>query len=98
MKSFRKFQNLRIITTEGIEANGDYILPDITVRVKNGYLNDTVDEEGKNLPAVESHDNTHIEHWKDGVLHFEEAPAIVDNLDNYEEWWLDGVRIFPKEN
>ena len=97
MKSFGKYQNLRIITTEGLLADGDYILPDITIRVKGGYLNDSLDEEGRVLPAVESHDSTHIEHWKNGVLHFESAPAIIDNQDNYEERWLDGVRIFPKE-
>ena len=97
MKSFGKYQNLRIITTEGLLADGDYILPDITIRVKGGYLNDSLDEEGRVLPAVESHDSIHIEHWKIGVLHFESAPAIIDNQDNYEEWWLDGVRIFPKE-
>ena len=43
MKSFGKYQNLRIITTEGLLADGDYILPDITIRVKGGYLNDSLD-------------------------------------------------------
>ena len=93
MQSFRKFQNLRIIDEDGQIANGDYILKDITIRTRNGYLNDPMGEEGKPLPAVETHDGNHEEHWKEGVLHCEYEPAVKDVLDGVEEWWLEGRKV-----
>ena len=93
MKSFKAYQHLRILTTTGSIADGDYILEGITVPITKGYLNDAVDEDGNILPAVETHDGNHIEHWKNGVLHSEDSPAIVDNVDNYEEWYLNGTKI-----
>ncbi|MCF0241818.1 MAG: hypothetical protein HUK25_04225 [Treponema sp.] len=93
MKSFRPYQRLRIITVEGAIANGDYILDGITVRIKDGYLNDTVDDEGKKLPAIETHDGSHVEFWKNGVLHAEEGPAIIDTHDRYEKWFYEGVEV-----
>lgn len=93
MKSFKSYQHLRILTTQGTIADGDYILEGITVRIKRGFLNDVVDEDGKILPAVETHDGNHVEHWKNGVLHSEDSPAVVDNVDNYEEWYLNGTLV-----
>lgn len=93
MKSFKSYQHLRILTTQGTIADGDYILEGITVRIKKGFLNDSIDEEGKILPAVETHDGNHVEHWKNGVLHSEDSPAVVDNVDNYEEWYLNGTLV-----
>ena len=93
MKSFKSYQHLRILTTQGTIADGDYILEGITVRIKKGFLNDAVDEHGKILPAVETHDGNHVEHWKNGVLHSEDSPAVVDNVDNYEEWYLNGTFV-----
>ena len=90
MKSFKRYKYRRVPTEEGLAASGDYIFPDITVRFKDGYLNDSVDEEGNVLPAVETHDGNHIEHWHIGVLHCENGPAIVDKNDNYQEWYKDG--------
>lgn len=95
MKSFKSYQYLRLLTSDDIIANGDYILKDLTVRIKQGYLCDSMDEEQKNLPAVESHDGTHIEHWKDGKLHSENTPAIIDISEKYDEWWLNGKKIHP---
>lgn len=98
MKSFKSYQHLRLITSEGMIANGDYILEGITIRTKQGYLCDSLDEEKNILPAVETHDGSHIEHWKDGELHCENAPAVIDILENYEEWWLNGRHVLPKES
>lgn len=95
MKSFKRYQYRRVPTEEGLPANGDYIYPDVTVRFTDGYLNDSVDEEGKVLPAVETHDGSHIEHWKDGVLHAEKEPAITDTRENYEEWYVEGKPVPP---
>ena len=94
MKSFKSYQHQRILLSDKTIANGDYIVDgEVTVRIKNGYLNDAEDEQGNLLPAIETADATHIEHWKDGVLHCEKEPAIIDNVDGYEEWWLNGKQV-----
>lgn len=98
MKSFKRYQYRRIPTEEGLPASGDYIYPDVTVRFKNGYLNDSLDEEKKVLSAIETHDGSHIEHWKNGVLHSEKEPAIIDTRDNYEEWYVEGKPVPPGGN
>ena len=91
MKSFRSYQKQRILLSDGSLANGKYSIEgDLTIRVKNGFLNDEISEDGHLIPAIMTDDSTHVEHWKDGVLHCEIEPAIIDNLDNYEEWWLNG--------
>ncbi len=94
MKNYSSYQYRVITTEEGGIANGDYIIDDkVTVRVKNGYLCDSTNEEGDILPAIETSDFTHIEHWKNGVLHCENEPAVIDLVDNYEEWWVNGKKI-----
>lgn len=93
MKSFKAYQHLRILTKTGAVADGDYILDGITVRITKGFLNDVKDKEGNILPAVETHDGNHVEHWKNGVLHCEDSPAVVDNEDNYEEWFINGTLV-----
>lgn len=98
MKSFKRYQYRGVPTEEGLPANGDYIFPDVTIRIKDGYLSDSVDEEGHVLPAIETHDGSHIEHWKNGVLHSEKAPAIIDTRDNYEEWYQEGRPVPPGGN
>ncbi|MBM7022657.1 hypothetical protein [Treponema sp. Marseille-Q4523] len=98
MKNFKHYQYMRIITKEGEIADGDYIVDDtIIIRVKEGFLNDAVDEEGTIFPAIETADGTHIEHWKDGMLHCENEPAVIDTVDGYEEWWHDGRQV-PNKN
>lgn len=96
MKSFCQFQHRIILDDTSDIADGDYILEDLTVRIKDGYLNDIEDEEGRTLPAIEMHDGTHIEHWKNGVLHCESEPAVIDSKDGYEEWWLEGKQVQPE--
>ena len=98
MKSFKRYQYRRVPTEEGLPANGDYIYPDITIRFKDGYLNDSVDEEKQVLPAIETHNGSHIEHWKNGVLHCLKEPAIKDINDNYEEWYQEGKPVPPGGN
>jgi hypothetical protein len=96
MKDFRNFQHVRILTEEGTIANGDYILDGVTIRCQNGLLNDSTDEDGAPLPAIETHDGNHIEHWQKGVLHCDNAPAVVDNIDKYEVWFCNGEECPPK--
>ena len=98
MKDFRNFQNVRVILEDGTIANGDYILEGVTIRCKQGYLNDNVDESGTPQPAIETHDGGHTEHWKNGFLHCEEEPAIIDVYDKYEAWFFEGNEIPPKSS
>lgn len=95
MKSFSNYQKCRIFTDENEIANGDFVLRGITIRVSHGMLNDVVDDEKGLLPAVETHDGNHIEHWKNGLLHCETGPAIIDVIDNREEWWFEGNLVEP---
>ena len=97
MKDFRDFQNVRIITQEGTIANGDYIMDDVVIRCRNGLLCDLPGEDGNLMPAIETRDGNHREHWKNGVLHCENAPAVVDNVDGYELWFLDGKECSPQK-
>ena len=96
MKEFSNYMYVKLITEEGTLANGDYILDDVIIRCKNGLLGDSTDENGELLPAIETRDGNHVEHWVNGVLHCENAPAIVDNIDNYEKWYINGTECPPK--
>lgn len=92
MQDLRRYQYRRILNNGEILMDGDYLIDDyLIIRVKNGFLNDSVDMDGQVHPAVESVDATHIEHWNNGVLHCETEPAVIDNIDLYEEWWVNGV-------
>lgn len=98
MKSFKSYQHQRILLSDKSIANGDFIIEgEFTVRIKDGLLNDVESEDGEILPAISTADSTHIEHWKDGVLHCEFEPAVIDNIDNYEEWWLNGKQVTAEE-
>lgn len=94
MKSFKSYQHKRIVLSDYTLANGKYTIDnDFTVIIKDGFLNDEISEDGTLIPAISTSDSTHIEHWKNGVLHCETEPAIIDVLDNYEEWWLNGKMV-----
>ncbi len=90
MDSFKAYQGLVLITKEGDIANGVYNRHGVIIRIRNGYLCDDVTDDGEIHPAIESSDGSHIEHWKNGILHCEDGPAVIDVIDDYEEWWEDG--------
>ena len=96
MKSFKSYQHRRILLKEGEIADGDFIIDGMTVRIRNGLLNDATGEDGSPLPAIMTADSRHIEHWKDGVLHCDGEPAVIDAVDQYEEWWLHGRQVAPQ--
>lgn len=78
-------------------ADGDFIIEnELSVRISNGLLNDIVDEDGNVLPAIETSDGSHVEHWHNGLLHCENGPAVIDIIDDYEEWWNQGRRVLPE--
>ncbi len=97
MKSFKSFQHQRILLEDNTIAHGEYIVDGMAVRIKDGWLDDSMDKEGNLIPAIESETGSHIEHWRNGVLHCEKGPAIIDQVDNYEEWWLNGKQVSPQE-
>jgi len=94
MKSFKSYQHQRILLSDNRLANGKYTIEGVfTITIKDGLLNDEVSEDGTLIPAILTADSTHIEHWRNGVLHCETEPAIIDVVDNYEEWWLNGKQV-----
>ena len=93
MKSYKSCQNQRILLEDKTLAHGEYIIDGVIVTIKNGYLNDGLDEEGGLIPAIQTETGSHIEHWRNGVLHCETGPAIIDQIDKYEEWWLNGKQV-----
>lgn len=96
MLDLKKHQNFRLtVMQEGkiVLAEGDCIMDGVVYRFSKGLLNDVIDEEGHVLPAVESQDGNHIEHWKEGVLHCENSPAVVDNVEDIEEWYFEGKKV-----
>ncbi|MDY6397764.1 MAG: helix-turn-helix transcriptional regulator [Treponema sp.] len=94
MKSFKSYQHQRILLSDNRLANGKYGIDGFcTITIKDGLLNDELSEDGTLIPAILTADSTHIEHWRNGVLHCETEPAIIDVVDNYEEWWLNGNQV-----
>ncbi|MBC6713579.1 hypothetical protein [Treponema sp. Marseille-Q3903] len=102
MKDFRELQHVRIITREGTIAKGDICEDDVIIRCDDhGFLHDSIDEDGDRLPAIETRDGSHREYWTHGVLncpvdnegHFK--PAVVDNIDKYELWFVNGKEYPP---
>ncbi|MFC2330935.1 MAG: hypothetical protein ACFNKL_07730 [Treponema sp.] len=93
-----KNQHQKILLSDNSIANGDYVIDgEITIRIKNGYLNDVEGDDGSLLPAISTADSSHIEHWKNGVLHCEKGPAVIDSIDGYEEWWFNGKQVEEAE-
>lgn len=71
--------------------DGDVLFPKMIMRFKNGLLH------GENEPAVSCTDG-HLEFWKDGRLHKDNGPAVVNIREqpegqDYEEYWKNGERI-----
>lgn len=103
MKTNKFYQYQKIILENGDVADGDYITTtedgrEFTVRCSDGFLDDVLnDETGELLPAFEMSDSSHIEHWKNGALHCEDGPAVIDVVDGREEWWENG-KFIKEEN
>lgn len=95
---YENYTNTKVLLKNGKPANGIYADCGYILHLKDGYLSDQFTLSGKFLkPAVYSSDLKHTEHWKDGVFHCENGPAIIDGLKNYEEWWIEGKQIEPKK-
>ena len=97
MKSFKDYNGKVVIMENGALASGTYFINECMMRFKKGLLNNEVDDEGNVLPAIEKNDGTHVEYWEDGKLHREKEPAVIDLLDNIEEWWLKGHKVTAEQ-
>ncbi len=94
MKDYKEFQKVPLLNSDGSVADGTYHDGEnVILKINYGYLNDEVTEDGTVIPAVTIDGACHIEHWQNGLLHCETEPAIIDNIDNYEEWWYRGKLV-----
>ncbi|MCR4714271.1 MAG: hypothetical protein K5751_07820 [Treponemataceae bacterium] len=93
MKTMKEYNGRITILENGDLADGTYFVEDWILRYKDGLLNNEQGENGEVLPAVEKNDGTHYEFFVNGKLHREDAPAIIDLLDDIEEWWLNGNQV-----
>lgn len=95
---FQKYVNYKVILKEGKPANGIFTIAGYILNFEKGYLSDQKTQSGKIIkPAVYSSDNKYTEHWKDGVLHCENGPAVINGFKHYEEWWINGKQIEPRK-
>lgn len=93
MKTMKDYNGRVVILENGDLADGTYFVEDWILRYKDGLLNNEKGENGEVLPAVEKTDGTHYEYFENGKLHRENEPAIIDLLDDVEEWWLNGNQV-----
>lgn len=91
-----KYQGVSIfndITKE--PCHGEYNTDEFTTRFKNGLLHGGVTSEGNTLPAYETSDG-HLEFFENGLLHRDNAPAIISHWGEWEEWWSHGSLVLIK--
>ena len=93
MKTMKEYNGRITILEDGSLADGTYFIDDWILRYKDGLLNNEKGENGEVLPAVEKTDGNHYEYFENGKLSRKDAPAIIDLLEDHEEWWLDGNQV-----
>ena len=76
-------------------CNGTYDCNVTIVRFSNGLLNGGINEEKLEVPAYETEEG-HSEYWKNGLLHRENAPAVISDWGNWEEYWNNGELVAIK--
>lgn len=85
-----KYQSITIINDITQKpCHGEYSNKGFTTRFKNGLLHGGKSPDGIDLPAYES-DSGHAEFYENGLLHRENAPAVISNWGDWEEWWCHG--------
>ena len=99
MKTFKAYQYQRFYDDEKNLLNGSFVNTtddddpeQIMAHFRDGYLDDGYIEKYEEvIPALQC--GSHYEHWKRGVLHCDGEPAVVDQEDDYQEWWTNGKKI-----
>lgn len=84
------YQNQIFLDADGNLADGERYFDGTVFVFYKGLL------DGQGMPGIHCEDS-HIEFWKDGVLHRGDGPAVFANYHTVEEWWLHGKRVFPEE-
>lgn len=86
-----KYQGISIFN-DMKPCHGEYIMRGFTKRFKNGLLHGGKSTNGTVLPAYET-DEGHVEFFENGLIHRENAPAIISNWGDWEEWWYYGTLL-----
>lgn len=99
MRTFKYYQHRKVLTPENEIGDGDYIVGGgtMTIRLSNGLLSDVICQNRSILSAIETIDLSHIEHWRNGVLHCDNGAAVIDTREGYEEYWLNGKEVNKEE-
>lgn len=91
-----KFQGVSIFNDVTQKpCNGTYETNGTIVRFKNGLLHGGKNEEHFDLPAYQTEEG-HIEFFENGLLHRENAPAVISDWGDWEEYWNHGELILIK--
>jgi hypothetical protein len=72
--------------------HGEYLVGDVVLRFKNGFLDGGENIAGEPMPAIDL-PNGHNEWWKEGMIHRDDGPAITTNWGSWEEYWDQGRLI-----
>lgn len=73
-------------------CDGQYMVSDTIVRFRNGLLHGGKTPDGIALPAYET-ETGHTEYFENGLLQRVNAPAVISDWGDWEEWWNEGELI-----
>lgn len=74
-------------------CDGQYMVSETIVRFRNGLLHGGKTPDGLDIPAYET-ESGHTEYFENGLLHRVNAPAVISDWGDWEEWWNEGELIF----
>ena len=69
--------------------HGEYQTGEEILRFKDGLLHGGTDTDGIDMPAYENQDGC-SEFFCNGLLHRDNAPAVIRDFGTWEEWWFQG--------
>ena len=91
-----KYQGVSIFNDEDKKpCNGVYEMNGTTIRFNKGLLHGGKNEEHQDVPAYQT-ENGHCEFWENGLLHRENAPAVISDWGDWEEYWNHGELVLIK--
>jgi hypothetical protein len=90
--AFLKYADKTFGNSDNASMNGEYLIDNVIVRFKNGFLHGGTDFVSEPQPAVILPDN-HTEWWDMGRLHRNDGPAVVSKFGDWEEFWTHGTLI-----
>lgn len=88
-----KYQRVTVFNDVSQKAcDGQYMVSDTIVRFRNGLLHGGKTPNGLDIPAYET-ETGHTEYFENGLLHRVNAPAVISDWGDWEEWWNEGELI-----